>query len=117
MTARSQLTEMLTEQARRNEITAGYERELREQIAVLEHDLWKLNGEAPAPIDPVAARAAANEPQVPEDGPQAGGRTEADHAAQPQSKGTPEKERSIWTDSEITGSPRPVPLEAGGNDS
>jgi superfamily II DNA helicase RecQ len=85
LTAEAQRTEMLDEQTRRSKLVREYDKELREQITVLRHELAKLKGETPALVK------------------------EADEVDW---EGAAEEDASIWTDSEITGkSPRPVPID------
>jgi hypothetical protein len=102
LTAQGQRAEMLDDQTRRNKLVDEYERELSEQIAVLQHDLAKLKGEMPDPLP---------EPEVVEDVPEetvAEAAEEEQEAAEPEA---PASDTSIWTDSEITdSSPRPVPI-------
>ena len=82
MTAQAQREEMLEDQSRRTKMVREYDKELREQITVLQHELAKLKGETPALV------------------PEATFEEEEEQA-----------DASIWTDSEKTGkSPRPVPI-------
>lgn len=85
LTAQAQRSEMLDEQAKQNKLIRNYDKELRDQVTVLQNSLAKMKEEAE--------------------------RAHSFDAEDPSTNGSKELDSSIWTDSEITNQgPRPVPF-------